>query len=68
MGYANWLWRAKVAVAAYGPESGTNAATWDDVGSLVQTAYGRAASIHDTVLKVDQIGNEVEAVATVSTS
>lgn len=64
VGHANHLWRAKVAVSPNGAEPGTNAAVWEDVGSLVQTAYGQAASIHDTTLKVDQIGDRVTSMAT----
>ncbi|URL59629.1 DUF1983 domain-containing protein [Luteibacter flocculans] len=57
------LWRAAQAVPSGGPEPGTSPAFWEDVGSIAQTAYGQAATIHDTTLKVSDLDGQVQGVA-----
>ncbi|MET0934959.1 MAG: host specificity factor TipJ family phage tail protein [Luteibacter sp.] len=57
------LWRAVQAVPAGGAEPGTAAAFWEDVGGIAQTAYGQAATIHDTTLKVNDLDGQVQGVA-----
>jgi predicted phage tail protein len=63
VGHASRLWRAAQDVPAGGAEPGTNPAAWEDIGDIVQTAYGQAASIHDATLKVDELDGQVQSVA-----
>lgn len=60
---SNRLWRALRDIAANGPAPGTDATAWQDVGNVTQTAYGQAAQIYDTNLKVSQVGDKVTLLA-----
>lgn len=61
--HADRLWRAAQPVPIGGAEPGTNPTFWEDIGDIVQTAYGQAASIHDATLKVDELDGQVQTVA-----
>jgi predicted phage tail protein len=57
------LWTALVAVAIGGPEPGTNAAVWQDVGSINQTAAGLALQMSQVNLKVETLDGVVQSTA-----
>ncbi|MDF4024141.1 host specificity factor TipJ family phage tail protein [Luteibacter sp. PPL201] len=58
------LYRAVQAVPTSGPEPGTDATYWRDIGARVQTAAGLVGSIYDTNLQVQNLGQSVQATAT----
>lgn len=60
---SNRLWRALRDLPSNGPAPGTDATAWQDVGNVTQTAYGQAAQIYDTNLKVSQVGDKVTLLA-----
>ncbi|WP_429242684.1 head maturation protease, ClpP-related [Luteibacter sp. 621] len=57
------LYRAVQAIPLNGPEPGTDATMWRDIGARVQTAYGLVGSIYDTNLQVQDLGDAVQATA-----
>lgn len=57
------LYRAVQAIPLNGPEPGTDATFWRDIGARVQTAYGLVGSIYDTNLQVESLGDTVQATA-----
>jgi Phage-related protein, tail component len=55
------LWLALEDVAAGGPEPGTDADAWYDVGAVEQTAAGLALQMAQTTLKVEDLDGVVQA-------
>jgi predicted phage tail protein len=58
------LWLALEDVPAGGPEPGTDADTWYDVGSVQQTAAGLALQMAQTTLQVADLDGKLTATAT----
>lgn len=63
VGHGDRLYRAVQAIPVNGPEPGTDATMWRDIGARVQTAYGLVGSIYDTNLQVETLGDTVQATA-----